>query len=46
MSILKATKDGQHCTSVQPDTYTKKTVEELKANGWMGIHNPETGEQY
>ena len=47
MSVLKAkTKDGGGVTSVQPDSDTDHTVEELKTQGCTDIHDAETGEIY
>jgi len=47
MSIIKSEKpDGQNCISIQPDCETQNTVQKLKNDGYVKIHNPETGESY
>lgn len=47
MSVIKSIdREGRETTNVQPDHYTKSTVEELIARGHTNIRNAETGEVY
>ena len=47
MSVIKSIdKEGRETTNVQPDHYTKSTVEELIERGHTHIHDAETGEIY
>ena len=47
MSIIKSIDhEGRETTNVQPNMYTKSTVQELIQRGHTNIHDAETGEKY
>lgn len=47
MSVIKSIdREGRETINVQPNMYTKSTVQELIQRGHTNIHDAETGEIY
>lgn len=46
MSVIRANKDNEEVTCIQPDKDTESIIEDLKKRGYTNIRDVETVEKY